>query len=55
MVEIKLREVTDGYIYDIKGLNKNGGEGVFKKTEEFKMIEKIGEAILGHKIKVERR
>lgn len=54
MIEVKIREVSDGYIYEIRGLNKGGGEGVFKKTEEIKMLEKIGLAILGFKVKVER-
>ena len=55
MLEIKIREVSDGYIYEIVGLYKQGGERVAKKTEEYHMLERIGEAILGHKIKVERK
>lgn len=52
---ISIRQVDDGYIYEIKGPHKLGGERVCKNTEEFKMLEKIGEAVIGFKVKVERR
>ena len=53
-LEIKIRQVDDGYVYTIDGVNKLGGERVCKNTEEFQMLKKIGEALLGFKIKVER-
>lgn len=55
MIEIKIRQVQDGWIYDINGVNKGGGEGVRKNTEEFDLLEKIGKVILGFDVKVIRK
>jgi len=55
MIEIKIREVKDAWIYDIQGINKGGGEGAKEKTKEYLLLEIIGEAILGHKIEIKRK
>lgn len=53
--EITIKELRNGYVYEIKGNTRNNGEFICKNTEEFLMLEVIGEALLGFRVKVERR
>lgn len=55
MKEVHVTEKKDGYLYSIKGTTKLDGEYVKKNTEEFQMLERIGEAVMGYKVKVERK
>jgi len=54
-LEITIKQIDNGYVYVIKGPYKLGGERVCKNTEEFEMLERIGKAIMGYDVKVERR
>ncbi len=53
--EISIKEVRNGYQYTIKGSIKTDGDYNCMNTQEFKMLEHLGEVLLGFKIKVERR
>ena len=55
-MRVEVNQINNGYILEIetKG-SKFNGKYVHKTTEEFQMLEQIGEALLGHKVKVERR
>ncbi len=55
MKEINIREINNGYIYTVKGYVRNNGEYVSKNTEEFSMLERIAEILLGFKVTVTRR
>lgn len=54
-MHIEIDTVNNGLVYEIGGSIKHNGEFICKATEEFDMLERIGEALLGFKIKVERR
>lgn len=53
--EFNITEKKDGYLYEIKGTTRVDGEYICKNTEEYTMLEKIGEALLGYKITVVRK
>lgn len=55
-MHVEIDQVNNGYTFNIEtNGSKYNGKYVCKSTEEFQMLEKIGEAILGYKIKVDRR
>ena len=53
--EVEIKQVSNGYTYEIKGPHKLGGKFVCKNTEEMEMLERIGNAVCGYKVKVERK
>ena len=53
--EISIKEVRNGYLYTIKNSSRTDGDYISKNTEEFKLLEHIGEVLLGFKVKVERK
>lgn len=53
--EVEIKRVSNGYTYEIKGPHKLGGRFICKNTEETEMLEKIGEAVCGYKVGVERK
>lgn len=55
MDKITIDKKKNGYLFSIEGTVKNDGEYICKNTEEFDMLERIGEAIMGYKIVVERK
>lgn len=54
-LEITIKQLANGFTYEIHGPHKLGGEFICKSTEEHEMIEKIGQAICGYKIEVVRK
>lgn len=54
-LEIVVKQVSNGFTYEIKGPHKLGGIFICKNTEEFEMLEKIGQAISGYQVEVKRK
>ncbi len=50
--QVQIKAVNNGYGVTFEGFVRNNGPYVFKHTEEFKMLEQIGEMILGKKVEV---
>lgn len=55
MIKITLEQVTDGYKFNIEGVNRINGERVRQNDKLEEMLCLIGEAVLGFKIDVVRR
>lgn len=52
-IEIKFKQ--NGYMVNFVGFLKNNGERVYKFTEEFKLLEDIGQAIVDKKVEVKEK
>lgn len=55
MKKIRLHDNERGYVLEIAGTMKSDGEFSYLPTETLVMLEKIGEALLEKKVKVEER
>lgn len=55
MKRIKIDFKQNGYLVTIEGLLKNNGEYVYKATEEIKLLEALGLAIIEKKIEVREK
>ena len=54
-MKIDIRTNKTGYVINIEGAVKDNGESSYINTQEFKMLETIGEALLGYKVAVTRK
>ncbi len=54
-MKIELHSNNSGYVIVIENSIKHNGEYSFINTQEFKLIEFLGELILDRKVKVEYR
>jgi hypothetical protein len=62
MIKFKVTQVTNGYVVSVenagtgkKAIADNHSFHVFKNTEEFQLLEFIGQLVCEYRIKVERR
>lgn len=55
MKTIKIKEVNNGFQIDYDGGIYINGPKVYEKTHEFKMLEELGEFLLGYKIEIKTR
>lgn len=55
MKKITVHFKVNGYLLVIEGAIKNSGEYVFKNTEEFRLIETIGDLLTGRKIEAKEK
>ncbi len=55
MKSINIQFKQNGFIVKYDGLLKHNGEYVYKMTEEFKMLEEIGLAVVEKKVEVKEK
>lgn len=55
MRQIRIDFKHNGYLVTTSGLLKNNGEYVYKATEEIKLLEALGLALLEKKIEVKEK
>lgn len=55
MKKITVYFKENGYLLVIDGAIKNSGEYVYKATEEFQLVERIGELLTGRKMEAKER
>lgn len=52
MKDIHISFKQNGYLVTVRGLLKNNGEYVYKATEELRLLETLGLALLDKKVEV---
>jgi len=52
-IDVKFKK--NGYVVSYTGFSKNNGEVVYKLNEELKLLEDLGEVLLGKKVQAVER